>query len=40
VLTADLLSEIYGLRIEVHVGDDGHVRTRPIGRHTTRVVPA
>ncbi|SNY64766.1 ABC transporter ATP-binding protein [Paractinoplanes atraurantiacus] len=36
VLTADLLSDIYGLRIEVSVGDDGHVRTRPIGRHTSR----
>ncbi|MEU8819028.1 ABC transporter ATP-binding protein [Actinoplanes sp. NPDC048796] len=36
VLTTDLLSDIYGLRIEVSVGDDGHVRTRPIGRHTSR----
>ncbi|XVU21614.1 ABC transporter ATP-binding protein [Actinoplanes sp. CA-054009] len=36
VLTADLLTDIYGLRIEVTVGDDGHVRTRPIGRHTSR----
>jgi iron complex transport system ATP-binding protein len=38
VLTAALLTEIYGLRIEVSVGDDGHVRTRPVGRHTTRSV--
>ncbi|GAA0481075.1 ABC transporter ATP-binding protein [Paractinoplanes deccanensis] len=36
VLTSELLTEIYGLRIEVAVGDDGHVRTRPIGRHTSR----
>jgi ferric hydroxamate transport system ATP-binding protein len=36
VLTADLLSEVYGLRIEVNVGDDGHLHTRPIGRHTSR----
>ncbi|MEV4351224.1 ABC transporter ATP-binding protein [Actinoplanes sp. NPDC049596] len=36
VLTADLLTDVYGLRIEVSVGDDGHVRTRPIGRHTSR----
>jgi ferric hydroxamate transport system ATP-binding protein len=40
VLTADLLSEIYGLRIEVVADPDGHVRTRPLGRHhTTRKVP-
>ncbi|MBU2664986.1 ABC transporter ATP-binding protein [Actinoplanes bogorensis] len=38
VLTADLLSEVYGLRIEVAVGDDGHLHTRPIGRHTSRSV--
>jgi iron complex transport system ATP-binding protein len=38
VLTAERLTEIYGLRIEVVVGDDGHVRTRPVGRHTTRPV--
>ncbi|GID27859.1 ABC transporter ATP-binding protein [Paractinoplanes brasiliensis] len=37
VLTAGLLSEVYGLRIEVNVGDDGHLHTRPIGRHTARV---
>ncbi|GAB2606666.1 ABC transporter ATP-binding protein [Paractinoplanes abujensis] len=36
VLTADLLSEVYGLRIEVSVGDDGHLHTRLIGRHTSR----
>ncbi|MCO8270174.1 ABC transporter ATP-binding protein [Actinoplanes sp. TRM 88003] len=38
VLTAELLSEVYGLRIEVSVGDDGHLHTRPIGRHTSRSV--
>jgi ferric hydroxamate transport system ATP-binding protein len=38
VLTADLLSEVYGLRIEVVAGDDGHLHTRPIGRHTSRSV--
>jgi ferric hydroxamate transport system ATP-binding protein len=38
VLTSDTLSEVYGLRIDVHVGDDGLVRTRPVGRHTTRTV--
>jgi iron complex transport system ATP-binding protein len=38
VLSAELLSEVYGLRIEVSVGDDGHLHTRPIGRHTSRPV--
>jgi len=38
VLTSELLTEIYGLRIDVSVGDDGHVRTRPVGRHTSRTV--
>ena len=38
VLTADLLSEVYGLRIDVHVDDDGRVRTQPVGRHTHRHV--
>ncbi|MFG1607734.1 ABC transporter ATP-binding protein [Actinoplanes sp. NPDC049265] len=38
VLTAALLTEVYGLRIEVHVDDDGRVRTQPIGRHTQRPV--
>ncbi|GAA2634101.1 ABC transporter ATP-binding protein [Paractinoplanes durhamensis] len=38
VLTSDLLTEIYGLRIDVHVDGDGHVRTRPVGRHHTRKV--
>jgi iron-chelate-transporting ATPase len=38
VLTAELLSEVYGLRIDVDVDDDGRVRTRPIGRHTNRHV--
>jgi iron complex transport system ATP-binding protein len=36
VLTADLLSDVYGLRIDVHVDDAGRVRTRPVGRHTAR----
>jgi iron complex transport system ATP-binding protein len=36
VLTPDLLSEVYGLRIEVHVDDAGRVQTRPVGRHTSR----
>ncbi|WP_033289565.1 ABC transporter ATP-binding protein [Amycolatopsis jejuensis] len=39
VLTAELLSEVYGLRIDVHVDDEGHVRTRPVGRHTARPRP-
>ncbi|GAA3524344.1 siderophore ABC transporter ATP-binding protein CdtA [Amycolatopsis ultiminotia] len=40
VLTPELLTEVYGLRIDVHVDDDGHVRTRPVGKHTTRARPA
>lgn len=36
VLTADLLTEVYGLRIDVYVDADGHVRTRPVGRHHSR----
>jgi iron-chelate-transporting ATPase len=36
VLTSPLLTEIYGLRIDVHIDADGHVRTRPVGRHHTR----
>jgi iron complex transport system ATP-binding protein len=36
VLTADLLCDVYGLPIDVHVDDAGRVRTRPVGRHTTR----
>jgi iron-chelate-transporting ATPase len=38
VLTSELLTEVYGLRIDVHVDDDGRVRTQPIGRHTHRPV--
>jgi ferric hydroxamate transport system ATP-binding protein len=38
VLTAELLTQVYGLRIDVHVDDDGRVRTQPIGRHTHRRV--
>ena len=36
VLTTDLLSEVYGIRIDVRVDADGHIRTRPVGRHTIR----
>ncbi|AGZ41607.1 ABC transporter ATP-binding protein [Actinoplanes friuliensis] len=36
VLVADVLTEVYGVRIDVHVDDDGRVRTQPVGRHTTR----
>ncbi|MBT0771434.1 ABC transporter ATP-binding protein [Kineosporia sp. J2-2] len=36
VLTGDLLSEVYGLRIDVEAGDNGLVRTHPVGRHTHR----
>jgi len=35
VLTSDLLSEVYGLRIDVQIDEDGHVRTKPVGRHHT-----
>ena len=35
VLRADLLTEVYGLRIDVYV-DHGRVRTHPVGRHTHR----
>ncbi|WP_030443342.1 ABC transporter ATP-binding protein [Actinoplanes subtropicus] len=35
VLTAELLTEVYGLRIDVHIDEGGHVRTRPVGRHNT-----
>jgi iron-chelate-transporting ATPase len=38
VLTAEKLSEVYGLRIEVHLDEGGRVRTQPIGRHTHRHV--
>ncbi|GAA3390673.1 ABC transporter ATP-binding protein [Cryptosporangium minutisporangium] len=40
VLTSELLTEVYGLRIDVDVHDDGRVRTRPVGRHSTRPRPA
>jgi iron-chelate-transporting ATPase len=36
VFTAGLLTEVYGLPIEVHADDAGRVRTRPVGRHTHR----
>ena len=40
VLTEDALTETYGIRIEVSVDPDtGHVTTRPVGRHTTRLLP-
>jgi iron complex transport system ATP-binding protein len=35
VLTAELLTEVYGLRIDVYLDEDGHVRTKPVGRHNT-----
>ncbi|MGC5166083.1 ABC transporter ATP-binding protein [Luteimicrobium sp. DT211] len=37
VLRGDLLTEVYGLRIDVHVDDAGRVRTQPVGRHTARL---
>lgn len=41
VLTGDALTDTYGIRIEVSVDPDtGHVTTRPIGRHTTRLPAA
>jgi iron complex transport system ATP-binding protein len=42
VLTAELLTEVYGIRIEVdHDLRTGALRTRPVGRHPIRVpVPA
>jgi iron complex transport system ATP-binding protein len=36
VLAADLLSEVYGLRIDVETDERGIVRTHPVGRHTHR----
>lgn len=39
VLTAELLTDVYGLRIDVEVDAAGHVRTRPVGRHTARLSP-
>ena len=39
VLDAELLSEVYGIRIEVdHDPRTGAVRTRPVGRHAPRTV--
>jgi len=35
VLRGDLLTEVYGLRIDVHVDDGGRVHTQPVGRHHT-----
>ncbi|GAB6903468.1 ABC transporter ATP-binding protein [Kineosporia succinea] len=37
VLTADLLSEVYGLRIDVQIDEYGGVHTKPVGRHTQRL---
>jgi iron-chelate-transporting ATPase len=38
VLTAELLSEVYGIRIDVdHDPSTGALRTRPVGRHSSRV---
>lgn len=36
VLTAELLGEVYGLRIDVTTDEQGRVRTTPVGRHTHR----
>ncbi|AEE47777.1 ABC transporter ATP-binding protein [Cellulomonas fimi] len=36
VLTADALTETYGIRIDVTVDEHGRVHTRPVGRHTRR----
>nr|WP_269330339.1 ABC transporter ATP-binding protein [Kineosporia babensis] len=36
VLSAELLSEVYGLRIDVGTDEHGRVRTSPVGRHTHR----
>jgi len=36
VFTAGLLTDVYGLPIEVHADDAGRVRTQPVGRHTHR----
>ncbi len=39
VLDAELLSEVYGIRVEVdHDPRTGAVRTRPVGRHAPRTV--
>src|SRR3954452_21088223 len=35
VLTAELLTEVYGLRIDVHLDEHGQARTKPVGRHNT-----
>ncbi len=41
VLTADLLSDAYGIRVDVQRDDaTGHVRTRAVGRHNSAPVPA
>ncbi|MCD2188288.1 ABC transporter ATP-binding protein [Actinomycetospora sp. SF1] len=38
VLTADLLTDVYGIRVDVdHDPRTGALRTRPVGRHATRV---
>jgi ferric hydroxamate transport system ATP-binding protein len=40
VLTPDLLTEVYGIRIDVVVDPDtGRLTTRPIGRHSVRTQP-
>lgn len=41
VLTPDLLTEVYGIRIDVIVDPDtGRPTTRPIGRHSLRTQPS
>lgn len=40
VLTAELLSDAYGIRVDVHHDrETGHVRTRAVGRHNSVPVP-
>ncbi|GLY04047.1 MULTISPECIES: ABC transporter ATP-binding protein [Actinoplanes] len=39
VLTAELLTDVYGLRIDVTVDGSGRVHTRPVGRHSDRFLP-
>lgn len=40
VLTAEALTEVYGLRIDVQVSADGRVHLQPVGRHTHRLTPS
>jgi len=40
VLTSAVLSRAYGIHVEVSVGPDGRLDTRPVGRHTARATAA